>query len=572
MQGIAVVWLQADHQQQAALLHLLRDLVHEGAPFAALALEQAAALGQAISRSGNTNDQDLQPLLHSVAACLLSGDAQGEASALASFSALLPHLPPLSRASASHQLISQLLGASASSSHAVSDSDPGDESHSAGAAEPGSISKSVLQDCSSEQCEAALALLPVMCAHLDVARAEGTWIQDLYRRLSSRSEPSVREAAAQHLLPLCSAQPPALCHTFLLPLLLRLAADKVWAVRRALAVTLAGLLQLTCRTAAATPGSSGGTDTQEAGSPSSSALQDPNPHPHPGSEPCRPSSSGHAFRETEDPSSPTRQILDLYTSKLAVDPSRWQQLPQLVELFCSSSSSVQGAEAAATLLTCAECFALVVCKASQRQWPLLAAAHARILACPDARVVGALLRSCPDTLAALLAWGLGAAAQRHLCAVLARAEEVLQPPAQQPQRQQQGMDPGEVGSLILGAFAACNLPLLTHCPASLHRTVLQLLPLLLETSSHELERRGGDGGGGSKSALRCGQWRARLALAKSLRSMADVVDPTLVETHVLPCAVRLTLDPVWAVRDEALQQLSSLEAMRVSQLCLQAQP
>lgn len=45
MQGIAVVWLQADHQQQAALLHLLRGLLHEGTPFAALALEQAAALG-----------------------------------------------------------------------------------------------------------------------------------------------------------------------------------------------------------------------------------------------------------------------------------------------------------------------------------------------------------------------------------------------------------------------------------------------------------------------------------------------------------------------------------------------
>lgn len=115
-------------------------------------------------------------------------------------------------------------------------------------------------------------------------------------------------------------------------------------------------------------------------------------------------------------------------------------------------------------------------QASQRQWPLLAAAHARILASPDARVMGALLRSCPDTLAALLAWGLTAAAQHHLCEVLARVEELLQPPAQQPQRQQQGMDLGEVGSLILGAFAACSVSLLTHCPAFLHCTVLQVRP------------------------------------------------------------------------------------------------
>lgn len=120
---------------------------------------------------------------------------------------------------------------------------------------------------------------------------------------------------------------------------------------------------------------------QEAAPPGSSALQDPNQYSHPDSEPRQPSSGGHTPRETGDSSSPTRQILDLYISRLAVDPSRWvrtaalqqcgaviaalppdqQQLPQLVELFCSSSV-VQGAEAAATLLTCAESFALVVCK------------------------------------------------------------------------------------------------------------------------------------------------------------------------------------------------------------------
>lgn len=74
--------------------------------------------------------------------------------------------------------------------------------------------------------------------------------------------PETLQAAAQHLLPFCSTQPAALCHTFLLPLLLQLAADKVWTVRKALAVTLAGLLQLTCRTATATPESPEGTDAQ----------------------------------------------------------------------------------------------------------------------------------------------------------------------------------------------------------------------------------------------------------------------------------------------------------------------
>lgn len=105
---------------------------------------------------------------------------------------------------------------------------------------------------------------------------------------------------------------------------------------------------------------------------------------------------------------------------------------------------------------------------------------------------------------------------------------------------------------------------------------VQLLPMLLETSSHEPEQCGDDDGGGSsvggKSVLRCGQWRARLALAKSLGSMANRVDPTLVEKHIMPCAVRLTRDPVWAVRDEARQQLAGIEGGRAAEGCTATAP
>lgn len=116
-----------------------------------------------------------------------------------------------------------------------------------------------------------------------------------------------------------------------------------------------------------------------------------------------------------------------------------------------------------------EFYLVSLLQASQHQWPHLCTAHARLLACTDAKVTCALLRSSPETLTVLLARGLAAAAEHLLCNVLARVVELLQP-TQQPQ----SLDPDSTGALLMSAFAGCSVSLLTQCPASLHSTVLKV--------------------------------------------------------------------------------------------------